>query len=610
MREDYKNYLAEIGHLRTITDLFEYRVQRSPEKNALLSKETGQWKAVTWKEYSERVKRFGKALIASGLKTGDMAALIGANYPEWFIADMGTMTAGCVSVPVYATNSADQIIYILNHSEAKVFVMDDMQYFKRIESQLAEAKTLKRIVLTKGQAPQDNDLIVDLDSFLRTGDKIDDGELKKMRDQVTPDTLGSMVYTSGTTGPPKAVMLTHQNSVAAGKNIYLIGKAGGIEEYQENSFSYLPLSHVAERTVNLYTTLLGGMPIYFMESYDKFQEYILEVRPGAWAGVPRVWEKIHEGVMAYRQEKSPAVQKIIAWALAVGHDYNMRGYEKKPFPVALKMKYAVAHSLVIKKILASIGMDRAKIAITGGGKTSEEITRFFHSLGVFFGEVYGQTEGHGTTSMASLDELKLGTQGKPFPLVEVKIAEDGEILVKGPNVSPGYYKDPELTAQTFKDGWLYSGDLGELDEDGYLKITGRKKDIIITSGGKNITPAKTEAELCALPLIEHAMVVGDGKKYLTALLTLVAEEAEKLAKKEGVQINDRNDYLEVDSIVNAVDEHVQAVNNNLSRVEQIKKYRILPVSFTVEGGELSNIMKLKRHVVTERYGKKIENLYK
>ncbi len=590
----------------TITSLFADRVAKTPQAVALYFKEGETWIPISWASYADRVDRFARALVAAGVGKGDRVALIGSNTPEWFVADMAIMTMGAVSVPVYATNSGEQIGYILNHSESRIFVVEEASYFQRIENLLDTLPQLERVVVMRGCVPEARGIATGADRFEEQGKSVSPEALQACRDAVTPDTASTFIYTSGTTGPPKAVILTHKNSVTAAWNVVLTTatrRRPGI------SCSYLSLAHVAERCINLLSTLLDGRTVYFMGGYERFAEYLAEIRPTFWAGVPRVWEKLYEGVMRNRDALPEGKRKLIDWALRTGGTYNWRKYEGRRISPSLRAGYKIARMLVITKLLRALGLDRAEIVVTGGAPTSQEVLDFFMSLGIWLQDVYGQTEGHGTTSFATKDAIRFGSAGKPYPLVEVQIADDGEILVRGDNVSPGYYKDPALTEETFRDGWLHSGDLGALDEDGFLWITGRKKDIIITSGGKNITPSKIEAALMGHPLIEHAVVVGDGRKFLGALLTLNKEEAEKICEGRGKAAEGPEDLIADPAIRDEIDRHVAAVNTGLARVEQVKKYTILPKAFSIEGGELTHILKIKRNVVRERYANEIEAMY-
>ncbi|MBA2882980.1 long-chain acyl-CoA synthetase [Desulfosalsimonas propionicica] len=592
----------------TISYLFSQKVKQNKDKDALFFKYDQRWQAVSWHEYGSRVDSFAKALIAEGVKPGRKVALIGTNSLEWFIADMAIMTLGAVSVPVYQTSSGEQIEYILRHSESCLFIIEEMEYWRRIEPYMSNLPFVDRIILLKGNSHIGKNKIIDLARFLKNGEKITNDDLAEIRLKIEPDTNATFIYTSGTTGPPKAVMLSHRNCIAAGKNVHLTTQT---KTRQRITCSYLPLSHVAERSINLFSPLFNNdTVIYFMRSYNWFAEDLKEIRPTFWAGVPRVWEKLYEGVMKFKAELSPSKRSVFEWAMNVGKEFNWRRYNNEPISVSLYLKHNLAHRLVIDKVLASLGLDRVEITVTGGAPTSREILNFFMSIGIWLQDVYGQTEGHGTTSFCTKDHIRFGSAGKPYPLVNVHIADDGEILIKGDNVAAGYYKDPELTEKTFVDGWLYSGDLGRFDEEGFLWITGRKKDVIITSGGKNITPSKIESYLMDNPLIEHAVVVGDGKKYVTALITIQEENLRQSIQKSDISSDDYGRLLESELIKKKIESHVKEVNQKLSRVEQIKKFQILPEPFSVEGGELTNILKVKRNVIIRKYETRIDELYK
>ncbi len=591
---------------KTVASLFKERVRKTPGAVAMRHKEGDVWKEITWQEFSDRVDDFARSLMALGIQPGDKVALIGTNSPDWFYADMAVMTMGAATVPVYATNSGDQIIYILNHSESRAFMMEDISYFQRIENRLNELPNLKNIIVLKGNAPQTAGIILSHDTFIEQGQRVPRQELIKIREAIKPDDVDTLLYTSGTTGQPKAVMLTHRNSVTAGENVYLTTK---LKNVHMTTCCYLPLSHIAERTVNLFSSLYTGHVINFMGGYDKFAQYLAEIRPTMWAGVPRVWEKLYEGVMAYRATLPEKRRKLVDWALKTGDAYNQRKYKKQGISPLLSVKYSLARALVIKKLLRALGLDRVKIVVTGGAPTHVETLDFFTSIGMWLQDVYGQTEGHGTTSFALKDDVRFGSAGKVYPLTKVMIADDGEILVKGDHVSPGYFKDPELTRETFRDGWLHSGDLGRFDEDGFLWVTGRKKDIIITSGGKNITPSKIEALLLTSALVEHAVVVGDGRKYLTSLLTLSEEAVNKFAAEKGLQ---NKTFLEVISgpeVKIELEKHLETINAQLSRVEQIKKFKILDHTLSQESGELTPTLKVRRFFIHQKYAREIDEMY-
>ncbi|MBI9074959.1 MAG: long-chain fatty acid--CoA ligase [Desulfatibacillum sp.] len=589
----------------TIQAVFNKNISQIPDKPALLSKAQGQWITQTWGDYGKAVLEFSKCLLALGVEKGTKVALMGKNSAHWFVADMAIMTMGAVSVPIYETNSGPQIAHILNHAGCKVFLIDSLEYFLRMES---HREGLDQPCKAAFFMPQDqaHPLVMRYEVLQQFGRAVPDKEVEQARNQVTPETVCTFIYTSGTTGPPKAVMLTHKNCLAAAENVHL---TLSVKAAASSSCSYLPLSHVAERTVNLFSPLFDGKAVYFMGGWDQFQEYLAEIRPTIWAGVPRVWEKLHEAVAGYLAAQPPLKQKAAKWALATGLRFNRHLYDKKAVPPGLRISHKIARMLVLKKLLRALGMDRVETAVTGGAVLSREVLEFFFALGIWLQDVYGQTEGHGTTSFATRDAVRFGSAGKPYPLVKVRIAEDGEILVKGDNVSPGYFREPELTRETFRDGWLYSGDLGRIDEDGFLWVTGRKKDIIITSGGKNITPAKIESSLMSSPLVEHAVVVGEGRKFLTALLTISPEAGAKFLGMDSTPPLDIKKIISNPKILEAVDAHVREINSQFSRVEQIKKHTVLDQTFSPDTGELTHLQKLKRNVVVEKYRDSVEKMY-
>lgn len=586
--------------VETINNLLLDRVNSSPNQTALFHSINDHWNKVSWKEYSDRIDAIGRALLNLGLKQGDKVAIIGRNTLDWFISDMGVMTAGLVSVPIYETSSSDQIRYILQHSNTKVIFAENSSYLERILPIVEETPSLETIVVQTNEV-EESSLIKSKSSFLTNNDQIDKELLNSARALIAPDSVATFIYTSGTTGQPKAVMLTHANTVTAAKNVYLYLEPEW-KDSERLSCCYLPLSHVAERVVSLFTPLLDGRKVYIVSDMARIMDIAKQVHPTFWIAVPRVWEKIFESVRDHTKRLPKFKRKIFHWAISTGSRFNKFLQDGSAIPQGLKLQHNLAKHLVINPLLVSLGLDRVVISITGGAPSRPEINGFFSSIGLWLLEVYGQTENYGTTSLATNSQYKPDSCGRPFPLVELRIAEDGEILVRGNNVSPGYFKEPELTDQTFKDGWLYSGDLGQLDKEGHLRITGRKKDIIITSGGKNITPTKIENYLCESELVEYAIVVGDGKKYLTAIININKEKAESLFSNFSKQNTHK--------IKELIDEHINQVNNKLSRVEQIKKYRIIFDEFTSDNGLLTNTMKLKRHSVLKHYENEIIDMYK
>lgn len=593
--------MANIVDAQTINELLEHRVGSSAEMPALFYSNDCDWEALSWSDYARKIDLVSSSLLAHGLEHGDRVAIIGRNTFEWFATDMGIMCAGLVSVPIYETSSSDQILYILQHSSAKILFVENSDYLDRVLSIAQQAASLECIVVSYGDACA-HPLVQPLKVFTSKNKTDDVALLKEARKKINGATTATFIYTSGTTGQPKAVILSHLNTVSAAQNVQL-SLASQWQGRDKISCSYLPLSHVAERVCSLFAPLLDGRKVYIVSDMTRVMDAVKQVRPTIWLGVPRIWEKIFEAVNARSKELSGYKKAVYQWSMRVGLRYNCALQEGMPVSASLNWQYKMAYKIVIAPLLASLGLDRVVISITGGAPSRPEIGLFFSSIGLWLQEVYGQTEGYGTTSLSSRSHYKAGSCGKPFPLVEVRIADDGEILVRGNNVSPGYYNDPSSSESTFKDGWLYSGDIGFLDDEGNLWVTGRKKDIIITSGGKNITPSKIEHYLCESDLISHAVVVGDGQKYLTALLDLNAEKVDSyFAKSDSPGERDAQ-------VGSAIALHIKQANSKLSRVEQVKKYRIFYDEFTSQNGLLTNTMKLKRQAVLKRYEDQIDLMY-
>ncbi len=594
---------------KIIFALLEKRLNDTPDRPYLKYRDGEGFKTMKWKEYGQKIEEFSKALVGYGIKAGDKISLIGKSSPDWFVIDMSIMTIGATIAPIYTTSSGEQIKYILNHSGARLFFVEEISQYDKIKGMLKDITGLEKIVLINGTVPSGEDILMDFKTFIKVGNDISEEELIKLRNSVTEDMVATYIYTSGTTGNPKAVMLTQKNCYSTAICVDVWWEFMKRETEMIKTCCFLTLAHVFERSASLLAPLMTGSLVHFCE-LDNAIEELRNVQPTLVVGLPRTWEKIYDMVMANRNAMPEKKKKIFNWATNVGMQYNKYLYEKKRIPLTLKVKHKIAEKLVIKKILDTLGFfNDAKHVMTGGSVSSKEIIDFFFSLGIWICQVYGQSEALGIGSAETRESLRFGSVGKPFPLTEIKIAADGEIMVKSNMVSPGYYKDKELTAETFRDGWLYSGDLGYLDEDGYLFITGRKKDIIITSGAKNISPAKIEASLMSHPLVEHAVLVGEGKKYITALLTLSLEGGIPFGTNKGISVKSYDDLLNVKGIGEEIEKHISEVNDKLSRVEQIKKFKILPIPLSEEDGELTSLKKIKRFAVVERYEKEINEMY-
>lgn len=588
-------------------DSIPRRLQQQATKNpyapAYYVKEPGAsvWKMTSYREYADIVRRAGKALIALGLGKGSTVSILGFNRAEWVILDVAAMSIGGAPTGIYTTCSPEEVQYIVNHAESTIVLLENTMQWEKIQKQSDKLPLLKHIVMMKGSALPDDPRAMSWEQFLAKGDGVDNAKFDEALEALEPDGLATLIYTSGTTGPPKGVMLSHQNlawTAKASIDLQAIGPG-------DTLLSYLPLSHIAEQVLSIHVPLTCASSIYFAQSLEQMVENLKEVQPTLFFGVPRVWEKFQAGVSQKLAQATGVKKKIADFAMKAGREMSEVHCRGGSPSLGLSLRYKLAHKLVFSKLKPAIGLGKVRSCVSGAAPIAKEILEFFASLDIIVREVYGQSEGTGPTSVNRPGKTKLGTVGPPYPGVEVKIAEDGEILVRGPNVFLGYFKEPEATAETLKDGWLCSGDLGEFDKDGYLVITGRKKEIIITAGGKNIAPKNIEGALKNHPLISEAVVIGDRRKFLSALISLDPEAARKFADKHGHKGEPQDLPALIDEVQKAVDE----VNATLARVEMVKKFRIVPRPFSIETGELTPTLKVKRKVVNKNFAAEIESMY-
>lgn len=577
------------------------RARRRPAEPALYEKERGAWKATTYGEYADLVRRAAKALIALGVEPKGTTCILGRNRPEWAVLAVATMAVGGASAGIYTTSSPSEVRYIVDHAESKVVLVENAEQLAKVEKELERMPKLERIVLMRG-VDSAHPKAMTWEAFLDAGRDVSDDLLQQRVDALEPEGLAVLIYTSGTTGPPKGVMLPHRGLTFVADLAKRLSGAGE----GDSTLSYLPLSHIAEQVFTIHGPITMGMRVYFAESIDKLADHLKEVQPTVFFGVPRVWEKFHAGITGKLRQATGAKKVIADWAMGVGRQVSeLRCRGEQPGPV-LDLQYRLAKKLVFDKLKPAIGLGRARFCVSGAAPIAREVLELFASLDIIVLEVYGQSEDCGPTSFNLPGRTRFGSVGPACEGVEVKIADDGEILVRGPNVFLGYYKEPEATAETLVDGWLHSGDLGAFDAQGFLTITGRKKDILITAGGKNIAPKNIEAALKNHPLIGEAVVIGDRRKFLSVVLTLDPEAAAAFAKERGLSADRLHQAAEVHTeIQKAIDE----VNTELARVEQVKKFVVLEKPLSIEGGELTPTLKVKRKVVNEKYAPQIEAMY-
>jgi long-chain acyl-CoA synthetase len=584
-----------------------------PARPAYHVKKDGAWHATSWAEYVKQVRTAARALLALGVgqkhghgngggEAAHSVCILGFNRPEWAIMDFATMAVGGAPAGIYTTCSPSEVAYIVGHTEAKVVLVENAEQWKKVEAQRGNLPKLAHVVTFRGAPKIDDPMVLSWDAFLAKAEAVEDAVLQEHIDALSADRLATLIYTSGTTGPPKGVMLSHAN---------LSWTARCAADMASNNaddcvVSYLPLSHIAEQMFTLHVAATAGTQVYFAESIEKVAENFKEVQPTVLFAVPRIWEKFYAGVKSKLALAQGFKKSLVGWAMstasAVSAERN-RGGEPGGM---LGLKYGLFDKLVYGKLKEALGLSRARLCVSGAAPINPEIIEFFASLDIVIREVYGQSEDTGPTSFNLPGRTKFGSVGPAVPGVQVKIADDGEILVKGPNVFMGYYKDPEATAETLVDGWLHSGDLGKIDADGYLHITGRKKDIIITAGGKNIAPKNIEAALKELKIIGEAVVIGDRRKFISALISLDPDAAKELAEEHGLAVDELH---RAPQILGQIQAHVDHVNKDLAQVEQVKKFTVLKKPFSIEGGELTPTLKVKRKVVSERYQDTIDAMY-
>ena len=558
------------------------------------------WEATSWKTYADEVRRAGTALMALGVEAGQPVCILGANRPEWVILDVGAMAAGAIPAGIYATSSPAECAYILNHCEAPVILVENETQWQKIAAVRDELPHLRHVVMMRGGGTVDDPMVIGWDDFLGRGDG-GAGNLDERLAALRSDTVSTLIYTSGTTGRPKGVMLTQDNlSWTASQALDLV-----CATENERVLSYLPLSHIAEQMFTIHIAAVVGYPVYYAESIDKLLENLLEVKPTMFFGVPRVWEKFHAGVAEKLSGAHGAKAKLAERATAIGRHVTGRRLRGLGASATDTAQYKLFDKLVYSKVKDGLGLGQCRIAVSGAAPIAAEVLEFFAGFGLPIYEVYGQSEDNGPTTFNVPGRTRFGTVGPAFPGVEVKIADDGEIIVRGRNVFAGYFKDEEATAETLHDGWLHTGDLGEFDADGFLTITGRKKDIIITAGGKNVAPKLLEGGIKSHPLVAEVVVIGDRRKFLTALVSLDSEAAERFMKER--ELSGPPDKCE--EIRAEIQQAVDTVNTEMARVEQIKKFTILPREFSIAEGELTPTLKVKRNVVTAHFEAEIEAMY-
>ncbi len=578
----------------TLARMFWDRVERSGDRPAQQFKQGADWKTITWREVGDVVREVALGLLALGRGKGDAVALLSASRAEWVQSDFAIFSAGCVTVPVYPTYPPDLIAYVVNDSGARTILVEDPVQLAKVLEARDRMPALEQIVVITGyDAAQPPKMVMQ-------------STLAERVASTSSTDLATIVYTSGTTGPPKGVMQTHGNHVAA---VNASKQATPVEEGWVHLL-FLPLAHSFAR-LESFLGVAHGLTTAFAENLDKVGENLKETRPHFICSVPRVFEKVYAKILAGVEAGSPAKKKIFNWAVSVGRDVSRHQQRGQPVPRGLELKRKVADKLVFAKLHAALG-GRLQWAVSGGAPLARDIAEFFHAAGILLLEGYGLTETCPALTFNRPGRFKFGSVGQALPGVELKIADDGEILARGPNIATkGYFKQAEATREVFEpDGWFHTGDIGTIDGDRFLFITDRKKDLIVTAGGMNIAPQNIENLLKADPFISQVMVYGDRRPYPVALITVNPEELSKFAQEQGILVNEAAVIVKHPKLVERIGRTIEEKNTQLQSYAKIKRFTVLPIDFTLDGGELTPTLKVKRKVVSQKYKDAIEELYR
>jgi len=585
--------------------LFEHAQIRS-NNVAIRHKKFGIWREFTWGEYFDIVKSVSFGLYELGVREGDKVAIHSENRPEWVFADLGAQTLGSVSVGIYPTSPAAEVEYLLSHSEASVLIVEDEEQLDKALEAWDRLEKLQKIVVIdpRGVNTIDDPRIITFQELLDLGDSVDGQSFEKMIQTIAPSETAIIVYTSGTTGPPKGAMITHQNLRFAAISW------GRVYEFRKNDevLSYLPLCHVAERVISVANGVYHGYVVNFGEDTNSFLEDLREVQPTFFLGVPRVWEKMLASIQIRSNDATWFKRTLFNFWIKQGGLILQRRLKGKG-TFADSIWFGLGWLFVFRSLKKRIGMMRVREALSGAAPIAPQVLEFLMSVGVPVREGYGMTENTAVATIVPSDELRLGSVGKSLPNSEVRIAEDGEILTRSDATFNGYFKNPEATKETIVDGWLHTGDIGHMDEFGHLWITDRKKDIIITAGGKNLSPSEIENRIKVSPYIREAMVIGDRRKYLTALIGIESDTVGDWATRQGIPYTTYEDLSSKDEVNELVSGVINDANKDFAQVETIKYFKLLPIELDHEDGQLTATQKVKRATLTEQFAELIESMY-
>jgi long-chain acyl-CoA synthetase len=590
----------------TLVDVFNRVARKHKRSDTLNYKSRGQWISISSDEMLARGKHIAAGLHAIGARRGDRVALLSDSRVEWTLTDAGSIFAGTIDVPIYPTLAAPQVRYILNDSGACILFLANRQKYDEIKDALGECPEVKHIIFfdPEGVTSDEGLTLAQLEDKGRELEQREPGYVDHLAAQTKPDELATIIYTSGTTGEPKGVMLTHSNLVTN-----LIDSSGHLSFGEhDTALSVLPLSHVFERQA-MYMYLHQGMAVYFAETMQTVGPNLREVRPTVLVGVPRIFEKIYQRIRERAAEAGWLSAALLAWSVSVARDYAKLVIAHQPVPAFLKLKHAIASKLVFSKWHRAFG-GRMRLLVSGGAALPEDLSYIYIGAGIPIVQGYGLTETSPVITTSRIEDNRVGTVGKAIPNVDIRIAEDGEIEVRGPNVMRGYYNKPEETHAVFtEDGWFKTGDIGTLDSDGFLRITDRKKELFKTSGGKYISPQPIEQAIKESRFVNQVVLIGAERKFPAALVVPAWEQIESYCKLKGIEIKSHSELCHHPRIIDLIQRQIDGLTPNLAKYERIKKVALLEDEFTIEGGELTPTLKVKRRVIDQKYRDVIENLY-
>ena len=595
---------------KTLPQIFLDRVAKCGDQVALREKDFGIWQRITWDQYLNHVKHFALGLVTLGFQRGNHLAIISENCKEWLYADLACISLGGVTLGVYPTSPYPEVKYVVNHSDSVFIVCEDQEQTDKILEVIDDLPLLKKIIVKdmKGLRKYPKDRIVSFKEVEELGRQLSKKSPSLYLEEVNKgnsEDICIMIYTSATTGPPKGAMVTHQNIEATAW-----ASADAMEVSQKDTVvSYLPLCHVAEQIFSLYLPLFVGNTVNFAESIATIQEDLREIAPTVFLGVPRIWEKLHSSITIKIQDSSRLKRMFFDRCMSIGYKVANLRLDKKKISLGLKLSWWVGYWLIFRALQNYVGLRKVRICLSAAAKVSPEELLFFHATGILVKEGYGMTECTGLSFIHMGNDIKLGTVGKPISCIEYKLAPDGELMKKGPSIFKGYYKNPEATARTIINDWLMTEDIATVDKDGHVSIVDRKKDILITSGGKNIAPSLIENELKVSPYIKEAIVLGDGKKFVSALIQIDFENVGKWASNSQIAYTTFKSLSLIPQVITLIQEAVDTVNAKFSRVENIRKFLLLTKELDHDDDEMTATMKVRRATIYKKFAKEIESIY-